>query len=85
MNFNIAKRDPDFRLNLLMIDIGDISKMIGYTFKIIDFLGKVVFETIINQPIIDLDLNALGGRGTYFVQVIDNSSQIMEIEKITLP
>ena len=33
--------NPDINAHLLMMDIGDISKTIGYTFKIIDFLGKV--------------------------------------------
>ena len=84
MNLNIRKTEPDNSFNLLMIDIGDISKMIGYTFKIIDYVGKVVYETIINKQVFDLDLNVFGGRGTYFVQVIDDTSQIMEIKKIVL-
>jgi hypothetical protein len=67
MNLNISKADKDNSFNLLMVDIGDISRMIGYTFKIIDYLGKVVYESLISQPIIDLDLDAIGGRGTYFI------------------
>jgi hypothetical protein len=84
MNLNISKADKDNSFNLLMVDIGDISRMIGYTFKIIDYLGKVVYESLISQPIIDLDLDAIGGRGTYFIQVIDESSQILEIKKLVL-
>jgi hypothetical protein len=84
MNLNISRACPNLAFNRLMIDIGDITTMIGYTFKIIDYLGKVVFETIIQQQVFDLDLNTIGGRGTYFLQVIDNSSQIVEIKKIVL-
>ena len=84
MNLNISKVDKENGFNLLMIDIGDISRMIGYTFKIIDYLGKVVYESLISQQIIDLDLDTIGGRGTYFIQVIDDSSQILEIKKLVL-
>jgi hypothetical protein len=84
MNLNIRRSDPDNSLDQLMIDIGDISKMIGYTFKIINYLGKVVYETLIDQQVFDLDLNSIGGRGTYFFEVIDESSQILEIKKIIL-
>jgi len=84
MNFNIRKSYPGQAISLLIVEFGEISKMLGYTFRIIDFLGKVVFETIIDQEIFDLDLKILGGRGTYFLQVSDDSSQIMEIEKIVL-
>jgi hypothetical protein len=84
MNHKLGSENPDTNVHLLMIDIGDISRMIGYTFKIIDFLGKVVYESLISQQVIDLDLNQIGGRGTYFLEVIDNRSQIIEINKIVL-
>jgi hypothetical protein len=84
MNLNVSKTDPENSLNLLLIDIGDISKMIGYTFKIINYLGNVVYESLISQQIFDLDLNTIGGRGTYFLQVTDDASQILEIKKIVL-
>ncbi len=84
MNLKVRKSYPGRALKLLVVEFGEISKMLGFTFRIIDFLGKVVFETIIDQEIFDLDLKILGGRGTYFLQVSDESSQIMEIEKIVL-
>jgi hypothetical protein len=84
MNLNISKTDPENSLNLLLIDIGDISKMLGYTFRIINYLGNVVYESLISQQIFDLDLNTIGGRGTYFLQVTDDASQILEIKKIVL-
>jgi hypothetical protein len=84
MNLNIRKSYPGQAISMLIIEFGEMSRMLGYTFKVIDFLGKVVFETIIDQEIFDLDLKILGGRGTYFLQVSDETSQIMEIEKIVL-
>lgn len=84
MNQKIGKINGDINAHLLMVDIGDISKTIGYTFKIIDFLGKVVYESLISTQVIDLDLKEIGGRGTYFLEVIDDSSQILEINKIML-
>jgi hypothetical protein len=84
MTLSFSKTATDLGLHLLMIEIGDISKMIGFTFKIIDFLGKVVYETIIQQPILNLDFKTIGGRGTYYLEVIDDSSQILEIEKVVL-
>ena len=84
MNQKLSKENPDINVHLLMIDIGDISKMIGYTFRIIDFLGRVVFESLISQQVIDLDINEFGGSGTYFLELLDDSSQIIEINKIVL-
>jgi len=84
MNQKLSKENPDINVHLLMIDIGDISKMIGYTFRIIDFLGRVVFESLISKQVIDLDINEFGGKGTYFLELIDDSSQIIEINKIVL-
>jgi hypothetical protein len=84
MNLSIRLADADKSFNLLMIDIGDISKMIGYTFRIIDYLGKVVFETLIDEKLSDVDLSSIRGRGTYFMEVIDDASQILEVKKIIL-
>jgi hypothetical protein len=84
MNMNIHTESPDRSTSVLMIDMGDFGKMIGYTFKIIDYVGRVVYETLIRQQFLDFDLDWFGRKGIYFLEVIDNSSQILEIQKIVV-
>ena len=68
----------------MIIDNGQFEKMTGYKLKIINGHGSTVFESMIDQKIFDLDLNTFGGKGVYYVQLMDTSSQIIEIKKIIL-
>jgi hypothetical protein len=84
LNQNTIKAYPNPTKDRITIDNGDYTKMAGYQLKIINSLGTVVFESEINAQMFDLDLNTFGGKGTYFLQLVDDSSQIIDIKKIIL-
>ena len=81
---NIIKAYPNPTNDHLLIHNGDFTKMTGYKIKIINSLGNQVFESVIDKQLFDIDLNTFGGKGLYYLQIIDNSSQIIEIKKIVL-
>jgi hypothetical protein len=47
-------------------------------------LGQQVFQNTINQQQFNIDITAWGGNGMYFLQLIDNSGNIIDIRKILL-
>ena len=78
---NIIRAYPNPTNDHLLIDNGDYTKMTGYKIKIINSLGNQVFESIIDKQLFDIDLNTFGGKGLYYLQIIDNTSQIIEIKR----
>ncbi|MCX7696926.1 MAG: T9SS type A sorting domain-containing protein [Bacteroidales bacterium] len=58
--------------------------MSGYTIRISNSMGVVVFSQPINQPLFYVDLSTWTGLGMYFVHIIDNLSNTIEVKKIIL-
>ncbi len=58
--------------------------MEGYALKIINQLGATVFETIVEEPLYEVNLSTWSGVGLYFVLVIDSGGNIIDIRKIVL-
>jgi hypothetical protein len=44
----------------------------------------VIFESNITQQLFEIDMSVFGQTGLYFIQIIDNSSQIVDTRKIIL-
>lgn len=68
----------------ITIDNGDLSKMNGYSVKIMNSLGQQIFQSTINQQQFNIDITTWGGIGVYFLQLIDNGGNIVDIRKILL-
>jgi hypothetical protein len=81
---NIIKAYPNPTNDHLLIDNGDFTKMAGYKLKIMNSLGNQVFESVIDRQLFNIDLNSFGGKGLYYLQILDNTSRIIEIKKIVL-
>jgi hypothetical protein len=58
--------------------------MNGYTLKITNSIGQIVFTTPVNQQSSYVDLSTWGGNGIYFVQIIDTQNNTIENRKIVL-
>ncbi len=50
--------------------------------SVIDILGATVYKTSFFSNPIDIDLNQIGSKGTYFVKVLDNEGNIISVEKL---
>jgi hypothetical protein len=81
---NSIKIYPNPAKDYLMVDVLDYSNMQDYSIKIINQLGKIVFETIVTQPQYEIDLSSWSGKGIYFLQIYDSNKIFKFIEKVIL-
>ena len=68
----------------ITIDYGVFGRMSGYTLKIVNTLGQIVFSTPINQQTSYINLSTWTGKGMYYVQIYDASNTMTENRKIVL-
>jgi hypothetical protein len=68
----------------ITIDYGVFGRMSGYTLKIVNTLGQIVFSTPINQQTSYINLSTWTGKGMYYVQIYDASNTLTENRKIVL-
>lgn len=68
----------------ITMDFGNYTLMQNYSAQILNTLGQPVYFTPIDQKLYYLDLNTWGGKGTYFLRVINDFGQTVESKKIVL-
>jgi N-acetylneuraminic acid mutarotase len=83
-NLNTIKVFPNPANSHITINYGNFASMSGYTLKITNNLGQVVFTTQINQQSSYIDLSTWSGNGIYFVQIIDTQNNTIENRKIVI-
>jgi hypothetical protein len=83
-NSNTIKVFPNPTNDHITIDYGNFSLMNGYQLQIENSLGQQVFQTGITQQSDYLNLTTWGGNGLYFVHIIDQQGNIIDIRKIVL-
>jgi hypothetical protein len=83
-NLNTIKVFPNPANDHITINYGNFASMSGYTLKITNNLGQVVFTTTINQQTSYIDLSTWTGNGIYFVQLIDPQNNTVENRKIVI-
>jgi len=83
-NLNTIKVFPNPTNDHITVDFGNFATMNGYTLKITNSIGQIVFTTPVNQQSSYVDLSTWGGNGIYFVQIIDTQNNTIENRKIVL-
>jgi len=83
-NVNTLKVYPNPASTYITIDYGNYTSMTGYTLKIVNSIGQIVFTTPINQQTSYIDLSTWSGNGIYFVQIIDPQNTTIENRKIVI-
>ncbi len=81
---NSIKIYPNPSRDFITIGYGDYANMNGYNLKIINSLGQEVYSTPINQQESYLNLSDWGGKGLYYVSIINKSNIILETKEIIL-
>ena len=81
---NTIKIFPNPTNDHITINYGNFASLNGYQLKIINSLGQQVFQTNITQQSDYLNLTTWGGNGLYFVHIIDQQGNIIDIRKIVL-
>lgn len=83
-NTNTLTVYPNPTHDHLLIDNGNLSSMNGYSIKITNALGQVVFNQPVTQQSFYIDLSTWGGYGTYLLYVIESNQTVKEVKKIVL-
>lgn len=83
-NINTIKVYPNPSNTHIYINTGDYASMNGYTIRIDNSLGQTVYITPVNQQQYYVDLSSWTGNGTYFVYIIDNLSNTIDVRKIII-
>ncbi len=82
--FNEIKIYPNPTSTFIYIDFGNYVLMTNYRLKIMNSLGQVVYESMINQQLSYIDLSSWSGNGLYLVQIVNPLNNIVETRKIIL-
>ena len=75
---------PNPTKDRITIDNGDITKMSGYSIKIFNSIGQQKYQSAINQQQFTIDITQLGSNGLYYLNLIDDSGNIVVVKKILL-
>jgi hypothetical protein len=63
---------------------GNVAILGGYTMRISNSLGQVVYNQNITQPELTLDLSTWGGNGLYMLYILDPQQNILAVKQIVL-
>jgi len=83
-NINTLKVFPNPANTHIVIDNGNFNQMNGYTLRIDNSLGQTVFTSLINQQQFSVNLSTWTGKGTYYVYVIDQLLNTIDVRKIVI-
>jgi hypothetical protein len=68
----------------ITIDNGDFATMAGYSVRINNALGQLVFNQNITQQQFFIDLSTWTGPGLYYVNILDPNGNPIEVKKIVI-
>ncbi len=80
-NIKIFPNPTNSKIN---IDFGNQFKLIGSQIKITNLLGQEIFESKINQQIIEISLSSMATKGLYFVRIVNSENKVIATNKIIL-
>ena len=81
---NSIKIYPNPSNEFIIIDNGDIDNLIGYSINITNSVGQSVFQSNIDQQQFYISISSWQGTGIYFIYIIDEQGNIVDIKKIVL-
>ena len=83
-NSNTLKIYPNPSNDVVFIDNGNFNSMSNYILKIINSLGQDVFNSFITIPQFQIPITSFGGVGLYYIQLYDNTGNLVEIRKLII-
>ena len=75
---------PNPANDYVIIDNGNYSAMSSYTLKILNGLAQEVFNSQILVPQFQIPVSLLGSVGTYYIQILDGSNNLLETKQLIL-
>ena len=68
----------------ITIDYGNFAIMAGYTTTITDAAGATVYSSSVNSQQVEIDINAWGAMGVYYMSVYDANGVLVAVRHIVL-
>jgi hypothetical protein len=68
----------------ITIDYGNFALMAGYNTIITDAAGATVYSSAVNSQQVEIDINAWGSMGVYYMSVYDASGALVAVRHIVL-
>ena len=75
---------PNPTSDLLHIEVGDVKALDGYRYRIVDALGKDVYNELVKNTITEIPMKTLGAAGMYQFEVLDQKNVRIQTNKIVL-
>ena len=75
---------PNPTTDVLHIEIGDVKALEGYRYRILDALGKEVYNELVKNTLTEIPLKTLGASGMYQLEVLDANKTSIQTNKIVL-
>ena len=75
---------PNPTTDVLHIEVGDAKALDGYRYRILDVLGKEVYNELVKNTITEIPLKTLGAAGLYQLEVLDSNKTSVQTNKIVL-
>ena len=75
---------PNPTSDVLHIEIGDAKALEGYRYRILDALGKEVYNELVKNTLTEIPLKTLGAAGMYQLEVLDANKTSIQTNKIVL-
>jgi hypothetical protein len=75
---------PNPTTDVLNVSVSDAKALDGYRYRILDALGKEVYNELVKNKITEIPLKTLGTAGVYQLEVLDQKSIRLQTNKIVL-
>ena len=75
---------PNPTSDVLHIEVGDAKALDGYRYRIVDALGKEVYNELVKSAITGIPMKTLGAAGMYQFEVLDQKNVRIQTNKIVL-
>jgi len=75
---------PNPTADILIIDAADVAAMSGYSYQLLDAVGKEIYSQLVTSKKTEISLKTLGAKGVYLLHVLDANNQSVVSKKIVL-
>jgi hypothetical protein len=75
---------PNPTSDVLHIEVPDAKALEGYRYRILDALGKEVYNQLVTQSAAEIPLKTLGAAGIYQFEILDVKNVSIQSNKIVL-
>jgi hypothetical protein len=75
---------PNPTSDILVFELSDLDALKAYKYRIMDFVGKEVYNAPINSMKTEIPLKTLGAKGMYVLNILDANNVSIQAKQIVL-